>query len=327
MHGLWYYLPQTVIQVEIVAEKQVEKAGPFFRFAQRFLNVTDVITENQENWQIVDAKVTTSSIPDKKQLYSVNTVGTPSIAALSLREDGVLQGVNIQVPAYANRPTGKAGKQRDLTMADVNFNNTPYTEDQLIKSSTAAMAEEVAKEIYRLREMRTNILKGDVDLLPPDKGAYELVLSEIAKQEKAYLELFTGKREMIKVSQFFDFTPDAENPLNTVLLRFSQANGFLDKMDVSGTPVYIEVEVDEQNRKDFVAVEDKNTQNRTGLAYRIPVVGHVKIIDRTLLLTSADMLLGQFGQVVRLPATLLDKSGVGVVMDVNTGAVNSVFFK
>lgn len=324
-HGLWYYLPETVVRVEIIAEKRVEKAGPFFRFAQRFLNITDVITENREGWHIVGARVTTVGQPDKNRMYRISTTGTPSLAAVSLNAQGVLQGINLD---YVAKESSHADSPKSvITLADVNFNDAPLTEEQLIRSSTTAMAEEVAKEIYRLREMRTNILKGDVDLLPPDKGSYEIVLEEIARQEAAYLALFKGRIETQRVSAYYDFVPDAVNPLNTVLLRFSSQSGFLDKMDVSGTPVYIEVEVDEKQIRDFVAAENGKTANTRGLVYRMPVPAEVRVIDRTLLLVSEHVLLGQFGQTLRLPADLLDNQGVKVELDQATGALKKISFK
>lgn len=323
--GLWYSLPKTVIRVEMIAEKVVVKPGPFFRFSQRLLNITNVETENREEWRIVGANISTYGIPDEKRMFRVFTEGNPSVAALNLTSNGVLAGVNLT--GYRAPERKENEKIKVITLADVTFNNVPFTEEQLIKTSTAAMAEEVAKEIYRLRQLRNQFLRGEVESLPPDKGAYKMALDEIAKQEKAYMELFVGKVEVQTVKQYFDFVPEANQNLNTVLLRFSHQNGFLDPMDVSGTPVYIEVDVDTRQYRNFVSEETSKTQNATGLVYCKPVSAEVKIIDRTLLLTSKEVQLSQFGQVLRLPADLLNDRGVGVEMDVNTGAIRTIFYK
>ncbi|TCO09914.1 DUF4831 family protein [Natronoflexus pectinivorans] len=325
-HGLWYYLPETVIQVEIIAEKTVARSGPFFRFSQRFLNVSDVITENKEEWRIVGAKVTTVGRPDKTRLFRVESSGNPSVTALTLSENGVLHGINL--PFIPEVTTGVAkSDQPVISLADINFNDVPFTEEQLIRTSSTAMAEEVAREIYRLREMRSNILEGDVDLLPPDEGSYAIVMAEIDRKEQAYLELFTGRTRTQQVSRVYEFVPRPGKTLNTVLLRFSHQNGFLDSMDVSGTPVYIEVDVHEQAAYNFLNDEHDKSPNRRGMVYCYPVEAVVRIIDRTLLLNEQKVNLAQFGQLVRMPADLLDATNVVVEMDERTGAVKRISYK
>lgn len=324
-HGLWYNLPKTVIRVEVVAEKVVAKPGPFFRFSQRLLNVTEVETDNREEWRIVGANISTVGLPDEKRQYCVLTQGSPSIAALNLTKNGVLAGVNMN--RYLLRDETAVEPETLISLSDVKFNDVPYTEEQLIKSSTAAMAEEVAKEIYRLRQLRSQILNGSAQTLPPDQGAYKLAIEEINRQEKAFMELFTGKVVVQTVKKNFDFIPQADQSLNTILLRFSQQNGFLDTTDVSGTPVYIEVDVDTKNYRDFISEETSKSINTTGLVYCKPVKAEVKVIDRTLLLKQQEVLLAQFGQLLRMPADLFNVNGAGVEMDVTTGAVKRVFYK
>ena len=58
--------------------------------------------------------------------------------------------------------------------------------------STARQAEVAAKQIYRIRESRLNILTGDADNLPPDGEAMKLVIQQLEEQEKALTNLFTG---------------------------------------------------------------------------------------------------------------------------------------
>lgn len=323
--GLWYSLPKTVIRVELIAEKVVVRPGPFYRYSQRLLNIADVETESRDEWRIVGANISTVGVPDGKRQYRISSNGNPSLAALNLTSNGVIAGVNL---SDFSEPAVKPDvKEEIISLAQVQFNDVPFSEEQLIKSSTGAMAEEVAKEIYRLRELRNKILKGELESLPPDKDSYQLVLTEIERQEKAFMELFTGKVVVQTIKQNFDFIPVADQSFNTVLLRFSNQNGFLDPLDVSGTPVYIEVAVDTDNYHDFVADETSKSLNTSGLIYCKPVTADVKIIDRTLLLIQQKVQLAQFGQILRMPADLLNGPGVGVEMDLSTGAVKKIFNK
>ncbi len=340
-HGLYYYLPTTSLQIEITAEKRIRKAGPFYRFSQRYLNITDVITEDTEEWVLVDAKVKTVGIPDKSRLFRVNTTGFPSMAALTLSEEAVLLGLNLSPqrqfsrgaeqpyesdspmgPKYS-RGHGNAFNKEPLTLAEINFNDVPMSEEQLIKSSTTAMAEEVAKEIYRIREIRTEIISGDLQV----SGDVKVLLEEMDKLEKAYLSLFVGKEIKGRVTKVFDYYPGPERSINTVLIRFSDKKGFLDKMDVSGTPVYLEVEVLDGNNTDYVALETPKSENNRGLTYINPAKARVRVIDRTVQLLSEEVFLAQYGQLLRLAADLTDGPGVGVELDPATGALRRIFTK
>ncbi|MDR2928684.1 MAG: DUF4831 family protein [Cytophagaceae bacterium] len=323
-HGLWYYLPKTVVRVEVTAEKEVVKTGAFYRFSQRFLNISDVITEDKEEWRITGAKVSTFGVPDETKLFRVSTQGAPAMAAMSLTENGILQRVNIPHEKRVKLPKSSRTSEKIISLSDVHFNDVPFTEEQLIKSSTTAMAEEVAKEIYRLRQIKNQMLKGDIESLPPDAGAYKITFEEIEKQENAYLKLFTGIVEKQTVTRVYEFVPDDSHSLNTVLLRFSPQNGFLENMDVSGTPVYIEIEVDTVQKQNYLSMEDKKSVNTSGLAVCNPATGKVKIIDRTLLLAETNVQLGQFGQLYRLPADLLDNTDAGIMLDDATGAVKEI---
>lgn len=322
-HGLYYYLPKTALQVEMIAEKRIQKVGPFYRFAQRFLNISDVITEDKEEWLIVGARIGTIGVPDKGKLFRVNTSGSPSMAALNLTNEGVIKGLNWSDGADSAPKGTNLGQEKVIDAGDVDFSDAPLTEEQLIKSSTAAMAEEVAKEIYHLREMRNAIVSGEVSV----GGSMEVALAEMARLEQAYLALFTGKVETQRVSRYYDYVPGPEKSINTVLLRFSSQNGFLDRMNVSGTPVYLELEVGEVPDQNFVALEDDKSPNRRGLAYNVPARAHVKIIDRTLLLSTEEVFLAQYGQLLRLPANLLDAPNVGVELEPATGALKRIFYK
>ena len=128
-HGLWYYLPKTVVRVEITAEKRVAKTGTFFRFSQRFLNITDVITEDKEEWRIVGAKISTFGVPDEKKLFLVSTEGAPAMAALSLTQNGVLKSVNIsekRQPRFFNE--NKKISEEVISLKNISFDDVPFTD-------------------------------------------------------------------------------------------------------------------------------------------------------------------------------------------------------
>lgn len=59
-----------------------------------------------------------------------------------------------------------------------------FSEELLMAGSTAKQAEVAAKQIYRIRESRLNILTGEADNLPPDGEAMKLVIQQLRSKKK-----------------------------------------------------------------------------------------------------------------------------------------------
>ena len=59
-------------------------------------------------------------------------------------------------------------------------------------SSTAKMAELVAKEIYNIRESKNALVRGQADNMPKDGAQLKLMLDNLEEQERAMTEMFSG---------------------------------------------------------------------------------------------------------------------------------------
>lgn len=322
--GIYYHLPATILKIEVTAQKVTEKRGPYYRYSQRYLNLSDIITEDRTEWQLTDARIYSEGIPDGKKLFRIEAKGAPAGAAVNLTPEGILKGLNSDAEkANLKKPESKSITNQESTEENHTFDDIPLTEEQLRKTSGAATAEEVAAEIYNLRDSRQRLLESNMQELPPDHGAYDKILKGIDKLEQQYLSLFKGKKDTETVKKTFTFQPDSSSPANQVLFRFSSKKGFTDTTDMTGTPVYIDIKTDSipENPYDIPPVPEKE---RGGLVYCRPSKATVKIIDRTVLLTEDDILIGQYGQLHRLPASLLDNPATSIKLDPTTGALLNI---
>jgi hypothetical protein len=260
-------------------------------------------------------------------MFQVTIDGVPSGAAVNLTPEGILKGINMPNNTHPQPNTGEhtqtvtTFEEISTSPDDLTFDETPFTEEQLIKTSGAATAEEVAAEIYRLRDARRRLLDSDMQTLPPDDGAYKRILQGLDKMEKEYLSLFRGKQETITVSKTFTFFPDLGAPNNQVLFRFSSQKGFTDTSDMSGTPVYIEVQFDKEAIENNPTIPERTEEERSGMIYCRPVKATVKVIDRTLLLNEKEFQIAQFGSLHQLPPSLLDNPNTSIQLDPVTGAL------
>ncbi len=323
-NALLYSLPTTVIRVNVEVEKTISKVGPFYRYSQKMLNVSDVVTEDKEEWRIKSVNVETYGRPDDNKRYSISYSGPSSAPFINLTSSGVLAGVNsgfVDSDCYLKEFT----VTEVPTIDDVNFNDVAMIEKQLVKTSTAAMAEETANYIYKIRKRRFKILASDFEQLPPDGQSYEVMVRELNQLEKEHMELFIGKTETFTMTQSYDIIPDKMSTNNDVLFRFSTVSGIVDKMDVSGAPVYFELEANEEKQlPDAVVAEEKGQEVRNGLYYCQPGKATIKIIDKNVLIKEKEVYLGQFGQVISMPSNVLEQENVSIRINPKTGALQSI---
>ena len=126
-------------------------------------------------------------------MYYYKYARTPKLkqTSLALSEDGRLLGYNVCDTAQGNEeplPTTLPSETSLKLLGDEAL--MPLLEEQFMAGSVAKMAEGAAKQIYRLRETRLNLLAGDMEHVPADGVAMQLVLDELNKQEQALVELF-----------------------------------------------------------------------------------------------------------------------------------------
>ncbi len=325
-NALVYSLPTTIVRVEVDVEKTISQVGPFYRYSQKMLNVTDVVTEDKEEWKIKCVRIKTVGKPDPDKRFSVAFSG-PSVAPfLNLTEEGLLAGVNLKQTPVCEASLMDFSAEELPQLKDMNFNNVSMLEKQLVKTSTAAMAEEAANFIYKVRKRRFKILASDYEHLPPDGLSYEISVRELNQLETDFMELFIGKKNTYQTTQVFDVLAEPMAVNNTVLFRFSTLKGIVDKMDLSGTPVYVEVEVDNQKLlPKQIVIDSKNKEEvRNGLFYCRPAKAKVKIIDRNILLSQKEVYLAQYGQVLSMPSEVLERDDVRIELNPVTGALKSI---
>ena len=320
-NGVLYALPKTIIRVKVDADFIVQKAGPFYRFSQKYFNMVDVVKEDATFWKIAAVSLQSIGQPDDSQVYKIVTDGYGSAPLVNLTVNGIIAGINMD--SSAECPVTPVNVLNHA-IPQVNFDDVPMGEEVMTKTSSAAMAEEAAMAIFRLRKKRVDLLGGESARPAMDGAALQASLEELNRLEAAYLSLFKGAEKRVRVTRYYDFIADQASPANNVLFRFSAQNGFVDRMDVSGTPVYIDVNRLESKLLNELPAGAKRQQEVNGLRYVLPGKAMVKVVDRNIPLLEQEMLLAQFGQVATLPVSLLQQSDIQIKICPVTGALIQV---
>ena len=314
--GVTYSLPDTQLDITVEAECITRTPGEFCRYAERFLRISDAITSESKEWELTRVLVKSNGIPNSKKTYTV-ALGDNPINSLVLTDKGILSAINRKPIETESKETKREPRQR------VNASKY-FTEEILQATSTAKMAELVAKEIYAIRESKLTITRGTADNLPQDGESMHLVLNELDLQERTLTELFTGHTDTIKYTCNIKFTPSVESDTTrSVLFRFSHKLGILERDNLAGAPIYY----DFKNLKTvkIEPVDDKKKKKeikKEGICYSLPGKALVKVYTASETLFEAEIPFAQLGTVEVLSRKFFDKNGsTKVLFDTVTGGI------
>lgn len=323
--GVVYYLPKTVINVNVTVEKTIYTPGELCQYADRYLRISNISDKEDVQCAIKEVTVTPSAIANTEKPYHIK-FATNSVAPLvQLDEAGILMAIN------TTHPESDAAEKASTTDAKELNPRSYMTEEMLMTGSKAKMAELVAKEIYNIRESKSLLLRGQNDNMPKDGEALRIILDGINEQEQALMQLFVGTTVTEVTTQTFQVIPESDIE-HLLLGRFSRKLGVLHKDDLGGAPLYIDIKGKQVAAADTVATTGKKKQlmpktktKLDGLVYNLPGKATVKVYNNTTTLAEATMPLAQFGTEETLATALFTKKkDIKITLEPHTGALLKV---
>ena len=318
--GVSYTLPKTSLITEIVVNKVTEKNGSYYAYAERFLQLKDVVKEDKTYYELKEVRVVNKGIPNSDESYLIEFKPGTIAPYVYLTNNNLLCAINAEIVLDA--PQKEADKPAPKKKAlDP---NSILSGEILGAGSIIKMAEMAANQIYRIRESRMDIITGQADNLPPDGEAMKITLAQLDEQEKALISLFSGTTERTEEVYEITLIPEEEFK-KEVLFRFSEKLGVLDPDDLAGTPIYIDLtNVGEQPQLD--PKEAAKREKMSGVFYNVPGTGHYTITmsGKTLLMGETPVV--QFGVKEVLAAKLFEdkKLPVKITFYPETGAIKQI---
>lgn len=179
------------------------------------------------------------------------------------------------------------------------------SEEILVAGSKSKMAELTAAEIYDIRESRSALSKGQADNMPKDGEQLKLMINQLNTQEEALMQLFKGTTERETKTYTLTFLPK-KNGKKQILCRFSEQTGLVGKDDLSGEPVYIDID----DKKTVPPTQENPKAKKVDLQavkYTVPSQVAVKIYTRENEFISLTTPMGQFGKTEILSSELFNK--------------------
>ncbi|MFT5749768.1 MAG: hypothetical protein ACI93S_001031 [Ancylomarina sp.] len=342
-----YALPQTVLNVDVVAEKKISKVGPFASFSEKYIGVTPKITSDGADWNIKSIALTEKGEVDPQHYYKLTSVENYQPNLIQLNPEGLIEGFNTKTSNVENDISYSTIKENveveieygrfsidpnllikkdtvyKVVETDTAFIKVPELREQAIAKSLENKAMEAAHQLFKLRKRRFKILTANYEVLPPDGKAYEVVIRELDKLEKEYLALFLGKEVSVIERGQFDYKPSS-NDKGGVLFRISPDKGLVDVSDLKAVPVRIVLKNLGLTSELPVLPQDPNVTPNSLIHYRIPGQAEVKVVYGKNVVYKKNHVIAQFGKVMTMPSQVLMHEGYKIEFYPKTGAIKSI---
>lgn len=316
MPSLLYSLPKTRLCFDVEFERVVKTPGQFYLYSQRYL-ATDKVIQNEESYfSFKGIQLSAEAVPDTARTFVVSPIPAGTEGLVKLTEEGILQGINLNV-SVVNKKVIKKIKNSDESFKLNSTDLLPLTEEYMLASSEAKMAEGAAKQIYHIREARLSLLTGELENMPADGESLKLMLKGLDQAEAELTSLFVGKTIREKVVKHICYVP-GKPVADEVLFRFSEKRGVVEPTDLSGEPFYLTVQADTM----ATVLPDPKAKLQVSNFYSIiPVKGIVTVGNGIQKIIQQEIDFPQFGELNPLPQYLFKNKNLSVELDVRTGKI------
>lgn len=298
--GVTYFLPQTVIDIKLEAEKVTYIPGVFCDYANKYLRLQGVSGTPDTHWIIKKVEVKTTGIPDPEKGFTVKLKDKSIAPLVELTDDGILVSINKEI----SKSTAATPSNKDSNAALALNPKDILSEEILSATSKAKMAELVAKEIYNIRDSKNAIIRGQADNMPQDGESLKIMLSNLDAQDAALTNMFKGETTRESKILAIRLTP-GEDINKQVLFRFSKKLGIVSAADLGGEPIYYDL----KNLNSVPLPEDKNKKAKRpqGIVYNLPGKAAFKIYQGNKVHFESELPIAQFGNTEVLANELFNK--------------------
>jgi hypothetical protein len=333
--GLFYFLPRTVISIEITIEKTDRVKGIYAQYSSKYLGISNVIQENTSEYDIADIKIKTFNEPDPDKIFFVTMPKNKTKKNklyISLQENGIIESVNYAIDSVLSisqqakaltvyedfQEAGQAFRMfvnhNIMEKVDTIFEyihlDTMTIEKHVLRKSTIEKdmeqrAKEASEFLVKLNDHRVSLVSGyqEVDY---NNQTLNNMLGNIDQMIQEYMSLFIGKTTTQSLTYNFSIIPETTTK-NTSLFLFSldKSKGINDiESSNENNNFYLELmpSLTTSRLTPIISNQQNNKKLKKGFYYNIPEKTKLVITkgDKNLIFENSIM-VNQFGVVHFLP--------------------------
>lgn len=316
-YGLVYTLPVTALRIDVTAQRTVRTAGPYFQYAKKYIGTDKVIKEDSESWVITDVKIYPYGVPDTENRYLMQ-LKSGAMTYICVDNDGMLLAINSDATPS---PLPSPADDTDLDHVNPREYLQYVNEDFIASQSSAKQAQMLAESLMEIRDAKISLTRGTAETMPTDGKQLELMLQNLAAQERALTGAFIGFTNTQTLHRSYTFTPEEEG--TTTLFRFSDFAGFVAADDYSGDPVSLRVSVQSLGELPVDAKGEEKKLPKDAVVYNVPGTATVALSLNSKTLAQLQTEFSQFGIQFGLDPKLFSdkKQRSAAIFNPNTGAL------
>ena len=301
-YGVTYSLPKTSLVITAEITQVTCKAGPYYKYAEKYLGVKDAVMSDHVYYELSKVYLQNKGVPDEANTYIVEFKPKTTAPFVYLTDDGLLCTINAD---YSPTESVVAVAKRSAQAAEKEQVPALMTEELLMAGSVTRQAEVAARQIYKLRETRMDILSGEADNMPPDGEAMKIVLQQLTDQEQALTALFVGEKHRKTTFHETRIVPDD---------------------DLGGTPIYLSLHAINRAPALDPKEAEKKEKAMKGIIYNVPGKADARIEMGDKQLYRGEVQVVQFGSHEALAPVMFEdrKAPIKVIFYPETGAIKQI---
>lgn len=298
-NGVFYSLPRTVFQVDVVISKIDDVPGPYASLAPQVLGLTDYVNRAETQYAIKGIYVQSITEADPNAIYFLNfgeqSAKSDRTFLVQLQANGVLKGMNETTFLDEEDRKAKLELREDYFSRDFNYFadlnqlvridtiirrvsvDTTTIEDvvynrTMVEKTKLQRAQDAANTYMDIQKNRLELLSGFQEVNYPAQ-TIELMNSELRKMEADYLALFKGKRFVSEEKFSFYILPEGDKSRQTYpVFKFSKERGVGDLTATFGARVNLLVQT---NGVTDILDNQSSADLSLGIFYRVPEFARV----------------------------------------------------
>lgn len=342
-HGIFYFLPRTVIHIDVIIEKEDRIRGPLYNYSAKYLGIKTPIQENQTQFFIRDIQIFLTYEPDPDKIYFIKLPRQNQYLLqffeIMFQENGMVHSLNtpyqfqsaqqsfITDNPYSLTSDGASGSQTFKMFVNKNIMEKIDTiiefvhvdtilvqkrtiQKSFIEKHPEQQAKEIAEQIQKLNDYKINLLSGYQEIAY-ERSVLQYMVNKLDTIIQEYISLFAGKIVTQQLHYAFTIVPDKSFlGKQTFLFSFDRKNGIKDKPSKNESEnIYIEFipGITTARLSEVIQRQMAHKKLHRGLYYNIPEKTKIVITrGRDELLYEQTFQINQFGQTYFLPPHLID---------------------
>ncbi len=328
--GLIYYLPKTVIYLDIEVHRSDFLKGPFAAYSSKYTGISNVISENSTEYRIEDIIITTAYTADTSNAFLITLPKSKkNVPHFVFSEDGVLMSMNYgEDTIYETKKHQGTGSYSEMDIDPGEFKyfasenikvktdtifekivldtitiEKQILEHSVIEKSDEDKAKDVADYLKLIAEHKLNLLSGYQEVAY-SLDVIQFMYDELDQLEQDYLSLFTGKEVEGTMHFRFAITPCISMPdTGSFLCSFDPYRGITYEYDSIYTSRNIFYKIIPSGKTDVLNSLEEG--KKKGIYYNIPDNTRFVLVkgDGEILFES-NASIAQLGKIMFMPASI-----------------------